>query len=146
MMSTRVRHSPQFIEQLRGTTLFRGCTDRELARADELGSQVDVEAGRVLCRQGRVGSETFVIVAGEAAVSIGGVEVARIGPGGFFGEMSLLDGAPRTATVTALTPMMVIVFAPHELNSLLENPRIARQMLATLTVRLRRANAGIRPR
>ena len=145
---TRTRHPRPVLDELRDVPLFGGCTDKELSRIDGLGVRVQVDAGAVLCRQGRIGKETFVVIDGEAVVTIGGVEVDRLGPGAFFGEMSLLDGAPRAAAVTAVTPIKLLVFNPLELGRLLEDAGIARQMLSTVSLRLRRADAvfaGPRP-
>jgi CRP/FNR family cyclic AMP-dependent transcriptional regulator len=138
MLATRRPSSP-FIEQLRGVSLFAGCTDKELERIDRLGCPNEVEAGTVLCRQGSVGRQTFVILEGEATVTIGGADVAHLGPGSFFGEMSVLDGTPRVGTVTAKTRMALLVFTPQELAELLENARVVRRMLAAVSGRLRLA-------
>jgi CRP/FNR family transcriptional regulator, cyclic AMP receptor protein len=137
MTFTRMGHPRPFIEELRTLALFGGCTDRELDHVDEIGVRTQVEAGQVLCRQGRIGRQAFVVVAGQASVSIDDVEVAQIGPGGFFGEMSVLDGAPRVGTVTALSTMTVLVFTPNELGRLLDYASISRQMLSTVSARLR---------
>ena len=134
------RRTAACISQLRAVALFRGCSDKELEHIDSLGCRNDVERGTVLCRQGRIGRQAFVVLDGEATVAIDGVDVATIGPGSFFGEMSVLDGAPRVGTVTASTSMTVLVFAPHELEALLSHGRIARRMLGTVTARLRQAD------
>lgn len=136
-MATRIRRTKSYIAQLREVDLFHGCSDKELEQIDRLACSEDVEPGTVLCRQGRIGRQAFVVLSGEATVAIDGVDVATIGPGSFFGEMSVLDGGPRVGTVTATTPMTVLIFAPQELRSLLENARVARSMLTTVAGRLR---------
>ena len=138
MLATR-RPPTRLIDQLRGVSLFASCTDKELERIDRLGCPNEVEPGAVLCRQGSVGRQTFVILEGEATVTIDGAEVAHLGPGSFFGEMSVLDGSPRVGTVTATTPMTLLVFTPQELAELLSNARVVRRMLATVSGRLRLA-------
>lgn len=122
---------------MRGVSLFRGCSDKELEHIDRGACRNDVEPGTVLWRQGRIGRQAFVVLSGEATVATDGMDVATIGPGGFFGEMSALDGGPRVGTVTAASPMTVLVCAPHELHALLEDARVACAMLTTVTSRLR---------
>jgi CRP-like cAMP-binding protein len=72
-------------------------------------------AGEEIVRQGDAGQELFVVVKGEVAVQVDGNEVARLGPGGFFGEMSLLTGEPRSATVVAVDDVRAIAVAPDAL-------------------------------
>ena len=118
--------------------LFDTCTAAERAQIDSLTTPLRVAAGRTLCREGEVGREFFIIDEGEAAVTIGGVEVAVLGPDDFFGELSLLDIAPRNATVTSLTPMRLLVLNRAEFASLLDaSPMIARRILRVVGPRLR---------
>ncbi len=142
-MFTSQRTPRPVLDSLRGIDLFSGCTDAELQAIDRLTIPDDVPAGVVLCREGRVGRQAFVIVSGEAILTIGGVEVARLGPGSFFGEMAILDRAPRVGTVTSATPMKVLVFNATELTSLVQLPRIARRMLTTVNARLRQADQSL---
>ena len=82
----------------------------------------------MLCQEGKSGNECFVVIEGEAAVTIGGDEVTTIGPGGFFGEMALLDGGPRVATVTATTDMRLLSLSRGEFTTLLADvPSVSRQ-------------------
>ena len=83
--------------------------------------------GDALTRQGDEGSEFFVIVDGDASAAVDGDEVGTIGPGGFFGEMALIDGGERVATVTATSPMQLLVLDRHDFNEMLElaMPQIA---------------------
>lgn len=129
------------IEHLRDVGLFSGCSDRELQRVDRLTCTEDVAAGTVLCKQGVFGRESFVIVSGHADVSIDCAPIATLGPGSFFGELSVLDGYRRAATVTAATPMTVLVLSGQELEALLADvPRVGRKMLAAMGSRLRLAD------
>jgi CRP/FNR family cyclic AMP-dependent transcriptional regulator len=132
------------LSHLRDVELFRGCSERQLRHIDSLTCLDDAPAGTVLCRQGSFGRQTFVVVFGEAEVTIDGAVVATLGPGSFFGELSVLDGDPRVATVTARTPMTLLVFSSQEFEVLLADvPRVARKMLATMGSRLRRADQAL---
>src|SRR5437763_7682388 len=94
---------------LRAIPLFRACSDSELGRVDSLVDDIDVGAGEILIREGRHDPQSFVIVSGEAAVTRAGEALATLTSGDFFGEMALLDGAARSATVAAVTPMHLLV-------------------------------------
>jgi CRP/FNR family transcriptional regulator, cyclic AMP receptor protein len=143
-----VRSRNPALDDLRDLRLFHGCTEKQLSRVDSLVCPQDVPGGAVLCRQGTFGRQTFVIVSGQAEVAIDGVPIATLGPGSFFGEMSVLDRCRRVATVTALTPMTLLVLSSQELELLLADvPKVARHMLATMGSRLRLADRafGERP-
>jgi len=127
-----------YTELLGQVELFRGCTKRELSAIASATTAVDQPAGAVLCRQGSIGTQAFVIVDGKAVVSIDGIDVAEVGPGSFFGEMALLDGGPRVATVAAATPMQLLVLSRPEFNRvILDVPKVARRMLEAVGARLR---------
>jgi CRP/FNR family transcriptional regulator, cyclic AMP receptor protein len=82
-----------------------------------------------------------VVVSGTVRVEIGGQNVATLGPGEFFGEMSLLDGGPRTATVVAETDVVVEVIGQREFSALIEDtPHLAKKLLIGLARRLRAAD------
>lgn len=139
-----IRHDVAAIDRLRDLSLFRGCNEKELRLIDRLACHQEVKQGAELCRQGSVGRQVFVIESGQAAVTIDGAPIARLGRGSFFGEMSVLDNGDRVATVTALTPMSVLVLNPSEFNQLLTDvPRVAQRMLATVSGRLRLANLSL---
>lgn len=118
--------------------LFARLSEKERRELGDLFTEVEVPAGQVLARQGAVGHEFFLILTGSASVDHDGNHVADVGPGDFQGEISLLDGGPRTATVTATTPMTLLVASHQEFNSLLDRaPTLARQMLPALAHRVR---------
>jgi len=98
-----------------------------------------VEAGARVTVEGDPGTEFYVIVEGDAVATVDGDEVGRIGPGGFFGEMALIDGGERVATVTAEKPMHLLVFGRHEFNEMLEiaMPQVAPKLLAVVGARMR---------
>ncbi|HVE90681.1 MAG TPA: cyclic nucleotide-binding domain-containing protein [Actinomycetota bacterium] len=131
------------IRALGDVALFESCTRKELARIASLADTVDIGQGSVLTREGSPGREFFVIADGEADVHIDGEVVARLGPGSHFGEMSLLDQGPRTATVTARTPMTMFVLDGRSFGTLLnEAPAVAKKLLRTLAIRIRDAEGA----
>jgi CRP-like cAMP-binding protein len=118
--------------------IFAGLGDKELHAVRRLMTRIDIEPGFVLARQGAYGNEFFVVLSGTAKVERDGEVLAEVGPGDFQGEMSLLDGGTRTASVIATTPMTILVANHAEFNSLLEStPMVARQMLPAIVARLR---------
>jgi CRP-like cAMP-binding protein len=113
---------------------FRDLDDREIDRVASLTTTIRVRAGRVLTRVGEVGQEFFVIVDGIVGVEQGPPDAARpvalLGPGDFFGEISLLERVPRTASVTALTPTTVMVSSVGEFRSLLGIEAVGTKLMA----------------
>ena len=123
---------------LKNVSLFSACSTKELARIAALADEADVEAGRVLTREGTPGGEFFIIAEGKATASLRKKKLASFGPGSFFGEMSLLDHGPRSATVTADTDMHLLVVDPRSFASLIDDvPSVARKIMRTLAERLR---------
>ncbi len=136
----RLRTQSSKIELLRRVSLFGSCTLKELRAVASLVDEIEVPEGEVLAREGATGKEFFVIAQGTAEVSRQGAQVASLGPGSFFGEISLLDGGPRTATIRATTPMHLLVVDSPSLSRLLnETPSVALKMLRELARRLRAA-------
>jgi CRP/FNR family transcriptional regulator, cyclic AMP receptor protein len=126
--------------------LFHSCTKDELRELASITTETTVCAGHVLCKEGATGREFFVVVDGEAIVTIAGEQVATVAPGGFCGEMALLDGGPRVATVTAATDMTVLVVSQPEFFELVgEVPTVTRRILAGVAARLRTADAQLHP-
>jgi len=118
--------------------LFSTCNKRELARIASLVAEVDAPKGKVIVRQGDPGRECFVIADGKARAPIRGKGSVALGPGSFFGEMSLLDQGPRSATVTAETDMHLLVLGSREFSSLVDEvPTVALRMMRGLAERLR---------
>jgi CRP/FNR family cyclic AMP-dependent transcriptional regulator len=131
-----------FTEHLASVPLFSACSKKELALVAKRAEDVTVEPGKVLVREGAAGAEFFVIVEGTAEVSRHGQKVADLGPGTFFGDLALLDKAPRNATVTATTPMELVVLGQREFAGLIDEvPGFAHKLLAGLAHRLRQYDA-----
>jgi CRP-like cAMP-binding protein len=103
---------------LKEVDLFSSCTKQELEQISSLCSTVSAERGEMLTRQGGYGNEFFVVVEGTATVWRNGLRMATLGKGSFFGEMALLDGNERTATVVADTDVQLLVLSRTEFRSL----------------------------
>jgi CRP/FNR family cyclic AMP-dependent transcriptional regulator len=130
----------QLAEILGRIPLFSACSKRELRHIASLTSALELSAGDVLTKQGQPGGEAFVIAEGRFDVKIGGKQVATLGEGEIVGEMALLDGEPRTATVQAATDGRVMVLDRREFATLLQDtPGVAVKMLKAVAKRLREA-------
>jgi CRP/FNR family transcriptional regulator, cyclic AMP receptor protein len=125
------------VEALRSAPLFEGLSDKELNEVAMRTEDLDFPAGKVLCREGEIGSEFYVIMDGEAEVTRDGTSVASYGSGDFFGEISLVEDVPRTATVTATTPVRCFVLTRGRfLHVLDEFPEVERKVMRALAKRL----------
>jgi len=134
--------SDAFIEHLARVPLFSACSKRDLALVARRAEDVRVEAGKVLVTEGEAGHEFFAIVAGTARVARRGKRVASLGPGSAFGELALLDKAPRNATVVAETDMELVVLGQREFAGIIDEvPGFARKLLTGMATRLREADA-----
>jgi len=124
--------------RLAGVPMFSACSKRELALIARAAKTVSHKAGTVLAREGERGIGLFLILEGTARVTIGGKPRATLGPGEFFGEIALLDGGPRTATVTAVTDVRLAGVTEWVFRGLLrEHPSIAVKTLESIAGRLR---------
>jgi CRP-like cAMP-binding protein len=124
------------VEALRAAPLFEGLPKKHLVELARNSEDVDVAAGKVLCTEGETGSEFFVIVEGDVEVKRKGKRVATRGPGEFFGEMALIEDVPRTATVTAKTPLRFFVLTRGNFLRLLDSePGVERKVLRALARR-----------
>jgi CRP/FNR family cyclic AMP-dependent transcriptional regulator len=131
------------VKQLNEMPLFSACTNREIQRIESVATELHVVAGRVLTVAGRPGREFFVVLSGTATVWRQGIMLDRVGPGSFFGELSLLDRKERSATVIADTDMQLLVLTLREFKSTqFFIPPVINAMLTAVGERLRRANEG----
>lgn len=124
--------------KLAGVPMFSACSKRELAVIAQAAKEISHRAGAVIAREGERGVGLFVILEGECRVTIGGKTKAKLGPGEFFGEIALLDGGPRTATVTATTDVKLVGITEWVFRGLItEHPKIALKTLESIAGRLR---------
>jgi len=125
------------VEALRRAPLFRGLSRKELVELARLTEDLDVPAGKVLCKEGDIGQEFFVIVDGKVEVTKKGKRVATRGGGEFFGEIALLEDTPRMATVTAKTKLRLFVLTRKDFRHLVEeHPSVERKVLRALARRV----------
>lgn len=126
------------IELLRRTPLFAGVENESLAGIADRTVEVETPPDGVILRQGEIGTGFFIVVTGRVRVVRDGETIARLGPGEFFGELSVLDQLPRNAQVAADEPTTCIALASWDLEAvLLDEPRIAMAMLRAMAGRLR---------
>ncbi len=134
MTLTRDRRS----ELIAGCALFTGLAPEQIGTVAERATEVDFPAGRVIARQGEVGTGFFIVAEGRVRVVRDGDTIASLGPGEFFGELSVLDGQPRVAQVTAEEPTRCLALASWDFERvLLEHPPVALAILRGLAGRLR---------
>ena len=134
------------LELLGRVWLFAGCSRKELSRLADTATEMEVPGDKILTEQGSVGRHFMVIVEGEVEVTRDGTQIAVLGPGEFFGEMSLLDGEPRTATAVTLAPTQVLMLTTTDFTRVLESmPSVDRKLLTVLAKRLRDIEARYVP-
>src|SRR5258706_16334647 len=126
------------LDLLRKVPLFAKCAPREMAFISRLADEVDFPAGEVLVKEGEFGHEFFIVIEGDLRVERGGKVINRLGPGGFAGEIALIDRGPRTATLITETPSRLLVIGQRELHSLLlQYPPLQITVLQALAQRVR---------
>ena len=125
------------VELLKRVPLFSGCTKAELAELAIRTDELAIREGSTLAREGKPGREFFVLVDGSVKVTKSGRKLAELGAGDWFGEIALITGGVRTATVTATTPSRVLVLTDRTFRHVVEEmPSIALKVLASLGERL----------
>jgi CRP/FNR family transcriptional regulator, cyclic AMP receptor protein len=125
------------IELLKRVPLFAGCSKAELREVALSADEIDLRHGHVLTREGQPGREFFVLVEGTVTVTRNGQKLADMAAGDWFGEIAILTYTPRTATVTATSPVRVLVVTDRAFRRVVETmPRIALKVLASVSQRL----------
>jgi CRP-like cAMP-binding protein len=130
--------STKIIEALKKTPIFAKTSDESLASLLKSAIQKTVQAGTKIVEKGQSGLGFYLILQGKADVMSGGKKLAEFGEGSFFGELSVIDGAPRTADVVAKTETTCLVLSQWAMRSIIgTHPEIALSMLEELAHRLR---------
>jgi CRP/FNR family cyclic AMP-dependent transcriptional regulator len=126
------------VEVLSAVPLFARCSRRELGHIADICVEEEKAAGSVLTREGQDGGLAFVILAGEAEVRQGDSVLGAVGEGEIIGELALIDGRPRSASVHALTDMRVLEINSDDFSGLLDKvPHFSRNLLVSLSLRIR---------
>jgi len=126
---------------LKGIWLFSNCTEAELKKIRRSLSQAEVAEGQVLVGEGEMGTYFFVIVSGRADVRRKGKTVAELGKGDYFGELSILDRKPHSASVVCTADMDILILSRHHFDRVLESvPAIARKVMKSMAARLRESD------
>jgi CRP-like cAMP-binding protein len=125
------------VQALKRAPLFEGLSKKELTQLARVSEDIELREGQILCKEGEIGHEFFVILDGKADVTRKGKKVTQRGGGEFIGEIALVDEVPRTATVTAKTPMRAFVLTSTDFHHLLEeHPGIQNKVLRALARRI----------
>ena len=120
-----------FSNEINQVPLFSELSRNEIKSLKMLMTEIGISSGRTVVREGDVGREFMIILSGTASVSKQGNKFATLGPGDFFGELSLLGKGPRSATVTAETDLQLKALNRREFATMLDkNPKIAEMVLA----------------
>jgi CRP-like cAMP-binding protein len=132
------------VDILRGIPLFSRLSQRQLSAIATYADLAARREGAVLAKQGAQGLEAIIIVDGRARVDADGKAIAELGPGDIVGEMSVIDGKPRSATVIAETPVTLLILHRRDFVSLLETvPGLQQKLLVTLCERVRQADQAL---
>ncbi len=130
-------HKDAKTDLLKNVPLFAGCSKSELQKIASLADELDLGEGATLIREGERGREFIVIADGTERVTRKGKAVRDLGAGDFIGEIALVADVPRTATVTATSPVRLLVVTDRAFRGLLEQmPSIAKKVLQSLGERL----------
>jgi CRP/FNR family transcriptional regulator, cyclic AMP receptor protein len=131
------------VESLSRAPLFENLSKDELRQLAGVTEDLEVDAGKVLCREGEMAREFFVIIDGEVDVTRDGDRLRTLSDGDFFGEIALVEDIPRTATVTATTPLRFFVLTRQSFWGMIERmPDVERKVLRALARRVLAAGGG----
>jgi CRP/FNR family transcriptional regulator, cyclic AMP receptor protein len=126
------------LAMLSSVPLFDGLSKRELNTILNVAKEIEFEEGHAVVEEGATGVGFHLILEGEVAVLVGGRKRATLGAGNYFGEMSLIDGGPRSATVKTATPVRTLAITSWAFLPLIDkSPSIAKKMLQEMSKRLR---------
>ncbi len=126
----------ELVQRLAALELFSGCSDKDLETIASLGTEQSIVAGEQIVRQGSMGYDCFVVLAGDVVVSRNDRMVATVGVGEFVGELTVLDHQPRSATVVAVSNVDLLVLSHRELRSVLSKvPVVAERLVAMMAAR-----------
>lgn len=129
--------------RLKAVPLFAHCNGRQIDFIATQVEEMDFPAGRVLCTEGTHGGDFFILESGAADVTRDGTKIATMKPGDFFGEIALVDGGKRTATVTTSSPSRCFVLGPRQFQNVLhQDVEIIHAVMKALAMRVRDAGGA----
>jgi CRP/FNR family transcriptional regulator/CRP/FNR family cyclic AMP-dependent transcriptional regulator len=133
----------QYIARLKSVPLFNSLSKKELELVLKQADHLRFPARHTVVREGSTGEEVWMVIEGELTVRRGGEEVAKLGPGDHFGELSVIDARPRDASVVATTPVELLVIGRRRFWAMLEgSPTLLRKVLVDLAGRLHDLDAA----
>ncbi len=131
-------------EFLARVPIFANCTPEEISAVVSVAQEAYYQPGQIIVTQGTPGQAFYLVLAGRVEILRDGTSLGAFGSGDFFGEMSLLDQAPRSATIRALDQTVCLMLSSWDFKALLEkHPSIAIKLLEVLSRRLRVADERI---
>lgn len=137
------RTNDPVMTMLAGVDLFEGLSKADLKRVYEAGKELEFQPGQELTVQGREGGRFFLIVEGDVDISVNGRPAKPMGPGEYLGEISLIDGLPRSASAVARTPVRTWSLASFTFKPILrDHPSVADKIMLLLCRRLREAESA----
>ena len=129
--------------RLKVVPLFAHCDNRQIDFIATQVEEMDFPTGRILCTEGTFGGDFFILESGTADVTRGGKKIATMQSGDFFGEIALVDGGRRTATVTTPAPSRAFVLGPRQFQNVLhQNVEVIHSFMKALATRVREAGAA----
>ena len=132
------------VELLRSVPIFAECSDRELSSIAKSLKEVHFPKGKEICKEGETGVGLHIVMEGDTKVIVGGRTRRKMGPGAFFGEIALLDGGPRTATVVAESDVATLSLPVWAFRSTLKaHPALALKMLDEVCRRVRTSEKSL---
>jgi CRP-like cAMP-binding protein len=134
------------VVDLSGVWMFNGCSKAERKLIERRAKSVQVPAGTTVVNEGELGTAFYFITDGKATVTRRGRKVAELGPGQYFGELTLLDQLPRSATVKATTDLTLLAILQRDFEAILkQSPSTTRKLLVATVARLRAADSESLP-
>ncbi len=135
---------PKLETVLASVPIFEDLSRKQLKKVAAVSDLVEYMQKHSIVREGEIGDSFFVILRGQANVTTGGKTVSKVMPGDHFGEISLLDGGPRTATVTSDTPMTMLMLSRKAfLKCVTADPEMAMALMKTMARMIRRVDRSI---
>ena len=129
---------PAVVQALQQTDLFGSVGKKALKNIASQARIVDHPQGKEITEEGGGAAGFHLIQSGTASVTVGGKPRGTLGPGDYFGEISLIDGLPRSATVTATSPLRSVSLASWSFKPILDSePEVSKELLKVMCARLR---------